>query len=57
MTAKEEALNALDTIRKMVDSPEPLSGLRLQLLRTTLDFAATSVEALQEVKRKRKATA
>jgi hypothetical protein len=54
MTAKEEALNALDTARKMLDSPEPLTGLRLSLLRGTLDFAASAIEAMQEVKRKRK---
>jgi len=54
MTIKEEALNALDTARKMLDSPEPMAGLRLSLLRGTLDFAASAIESIQEVKRKRK---
>lgn len=54
MTARQEALNALDTARKMVDSPEPMTGLRLSLLRNTLEFAAGAVEKIQEVKRLRK---
>ncbi|MDD5304784.1 MAG: hypothetical protein PHS14_16940 [Elusimicrobia bacterium] len=53
MTTKDEALNAIETARKMLDSPEPMTGLRLNLLRSTLEFAASSVEKLQEVKRKR----
>jgi hypothetical protein len=56
MTAREEALSALDTARKMLDSPESMTGLRLSLLRSTLDFAAASIERIQEVKRQRKAS-
>lgn len=54
-TAKDEALNALDTARKMLDSPEPMTGLRLSLLRGTLDFAASAVERIEETKRPRRA--
>lgn len=54
MTAKDDALNALDTARKMVDSPEPMTGLRLSLLRGTLEFAARAIEAIQELRRARR---
>ena len=54
MTAREEALNALDTARKMLDSPESLTGLRLSLFRTTLDHAAAQIEKIQETKHPRR---
>jgi hypothetical protein len=57
MTAKEDALNALDTARKMLDAPEPMAGLRLSLLHSTLDFAASAIERIEETKRPRRAKA
>lgn len=54
MTPKLEALNAIDTARKMLASPEPLDGLRLATLKGTLDFAAESVEKIAELKRSRR---
>lgn len=55
MTKKQEALNAIDTARKMLDSPEPMDGLRFSLLRATLDHAASCLEQVTELKRPRKA--
>lgn len=54
MTAKLDALNALAHARKMLDEPEPLAGLRLGLLRGTLDYAIESVERTEETNRPRR---
>ena len=54
MTAKAEALQALDQARKMLDATEPMEGLRVRLLRGTLDYAAEAVEKIQETKRPRR---
>ena len=54
MTAKDEAINALDSARKMLDAPEPLTGLRLSLLRETLVFAVEAIERIEELKRARR---
>ena len=54
MTAKDDALNALDQARKMVDAKEPMAGLRVSLLRGTLDYATEAVEKIQETKRPRR---
>ena len=54
MTAKDDALNALDQARKMLEAKEPMTGLRLSLLFATLDHAANCLGYVQEVKRKRK---
>lgn len=57
MTKKQEALNAIETGLKMLTSPDPIDGLRLATLRSTLEFAAESVEQIAELKRPRKAKA
>ena len=57
MTKKQEALNAIDTARKMLASPDPLTGLQLATLKGTLDFAADCIEQITELKRPRKAKA
>ena len=54
MTKKQEALNAIDTARKMLTAPDPPTGLQLATLRGTLDFAAECVEQILELKRPRK---
>ena len=54
MTAKQDALNALETARTMLDAPEPMTGLRLNLFRSTLEFAAATVGRIDELKRARK---
>ena len=53
--AKDEALKALAHIQKRLDDPEPLEGLARRHLRATVEFAVEQVEAIQEVKRVRKA--
>ena len=55
MTPKQEALNAIDTARKMLATPDPITGLQLSLLRATLDHACDAVEEIVEVKRVRRA--
>lgn len=55
MTPKAEALHALGTALKMLDDPQPLDGLRRQLLRETLVYAVGAVERIAELKRARRA--
>ena len=50
---KAQALEALSTARKMLDSPEPLIGVRLVQVRGLLEYAEDQVAAVQEVKRAR----
>lgn len=54
MTPKAEAVGAIEQALKMLASPEPLVGLRLNLLKETLNYGLEAVEKIQEVKRKRK---
>ena len=53
---KGEALKALAHLQKRLDDPaDPLDGLARRHLRATVEFAIEQVEAIQEVKRVRKA--
>lgn len=54
MTAKADALAALEEARKMMDSNVLWTGLKQHMLRVTLTYAIDLVEAIQEVKRRRK---
>lgn len=54
MSAKAEAVEAIEQAMKALDSTEPLTGLRVRLLRETLAYAASAVEAIQELKRPRR---
>ena len=54
-THKEEALKALAHIRKTLDGTEPIEGLARHQLKATADFAVEEVEAIQELKRVRRA--
>ena len=54
MTPQSEALSALTTARKMLDNPEPLTGVRLVQLRGLLEYAEDQVTRIQAVKRTRK---
>ena len=56
MNAKAEVVEALDTLYKMLDSPEPLTGLRRDLARTTLIHAQVRMQHLTDA-RPRKAKA
>lgn len=56
MRKKEEALNAIDTARAIVDGQPPLQGLQIRQLRTVLQFARDTVAELEELKRPRKPT-
>ena len=53
-TPKADALDALAQIRTALESPEPLTGLRLRLLRETVDYAVDCVERVEETKRRRR---
>jgi hypothetical protein len=53
-TPKAAALDALTQIQKALDSPEPLTGLRLRLLRETVDYARDCVEGIDELRWKRR---
>jgi len=55
-TPKEEAVSALATAQKMLDNPEALVGHRLAMLRATVEYAASQVEAIQALKRERSRT-
>ena len=52
---KAAALEALSTARKMLDSPEALTGVRLVQRRGILEYADEQVLAIQETRRPRKA--
>lgn len=53
---REEALRAIAEVTAMLDSPEPIEGLRKHMMRATLQYAVDEVQAIQETKRLRKAT-
>jgi hypothetical protein len=53
MKAKEQALEAISTARKMLASPEPLSDMQIFQLRGLLEYAEGQVTDIQEVKRTR----
>lgn len=55
MKPKAEALEALSAVRKMLDSQEPLVGVRLVQVRGLLEYAEEMVVAIEETKRSRKA--
>ncbi len=55
MKPKGQALETLSTARKMLDSPEPLVGVRLVQVRGLLEYAEEQVTAIEETKRPRKA--
>ena len=54
MKPKALALDALSTARKMLDSPEPLAGVRLVQAKGLLEYAEQMVIAISETKRPRK---
>lgn len=54
MTARADALDTLNAAQKMLDAPEPLTGLRLSQLRATLEYAVACVEKISETKRPRR---
>jgi hypothetical protein len=54
-TPKAQALEALSTARKMLESPEPLAGVRLVQLRGLPEYSEEQVVAIAEVKRPRRA--
>ncbi len=54
MTAKQDALDTLAEAQKMIDSSEPMTGLRLSHLRATIEYAVVAVEKIEELKRKRR---
>jgi len=51
---RAQALDAISTARKMLDSPEPCVGVRLVQVRGLLEYAEEQVTAIQETKRPRK---
>lgn len=51
--AKDEALRALEHIRKRLADWAPLEGMERAQLRATVVYAAEQVAAIQEVKRRR----
>ena len=53
-TAKTEALDTLNHLQKMLDAPEPLTGLRLSQFRATLEYAYECVTKICETKRPRR---
>jgi len=53
VTIKDEALNAIQTARTMLDAGRVLSPLDLTLLKSTLDFAHDRVERLTVARPKR----
>jgi hypothetical protein len=54
-TAKSEAVDALSQARKILDAPEPLTPVRLAMLRGCLEHAEGRVAAIQELTRPRTA--
>jgi hypothetical protein len=54
MTPKAEALVALGEVRRILNAPEVPAALALAQVRATLDYAASCVERIDELKRKRK---
>ena len=53
-TAKSEALKAIDTVRKNLRNGDPVDDLSRRVMAATLDYASEQVEAIQEVKRRRR---
>ena len=51
---KAQALEALSTARKMLESPEPLVGVRLVQVRGLLEYAEEQVVAIEETRRPRR---
>lgn len=51
---REEAIKAIEHVTAMLESPEQMDGFRWHLVRTTLQYAAGEVSAIQEVKRVRR---
>ena len=54
ISAKAEALAALQHVLAALSGAEPIEGLRRHQLRATLEFAQEQIERVQEVKRRRK---
>lgn len=54
--SRAEALKAIDHVKKMLEGP-PLDPMGQRQCLATLEFAKEQVEAIQEVKRARKAAA
>ena len=54
-THKSEALRALAHVQKALEGSEPLEGLPRRQLAATIAYAVENVEAIQELKRRRKA--
>ena len=52
---KEEALRALAHVQKALEGTEPLEGLPRRQLAAAAAYAVENVEAIQELKRRRKA--
>ena len=52
---KDEVLKALAHIQKRLADPDPLEGLARHQLRAVVNYAVEQTEAIQEVKRVRKA--
>jgi hypothetical protein len=57
MTAKAEALDALQHMKKMLADPAPLVGVRMVVFTSTLEYAEERVNAIVEVQRIRKSRA
>lgn len=51
--SRAEALKAIEHVRKMLEGP-PLDPMGQRQCLATLDFAKEQVEAIQEVKKRRK---
>lgn len=57
MNPKDEAVSALSTARKMLESPEPLTGVRRVQFRGLLEYAEEPVAVYLTVRKPRKAKA
>jgi hypothetical protein len=55
VTAREEAISAIEVAMKILTDNEPVAGLRQRLLVTTLEHAQASVLKIEELKRARRA--
>mgnify|MGYP001558000069 FL=1 len=53
-THRDEAIKAIEHVVAMLESPEQMDGFRWHLVRTTLQYAAAEVAAIEEVKRHRR---
>lgn len=56
MAHRDEAIRALDHAIERLASTDPIDGLSRRMLKATVEHAKEHVEAIQEVKRVRKAT-